>query len=60
MMERPEVIGDYVVEHVGQCTCGMGEQGTYYGHEQYCGYEPVMTVAEWNTTHPDSECVVPS
>ncbi len=39
--------GDWICEDIKQCTCGMGDNGAYYGHEQYCGIEPVMTVAEW-------------
>lgn len=42
------VLGDYVCEEIKACNCGMGEMAAYYGHEQYCGIEPVMTVAEWN------------
>lgn len=41
------VLGDHVCEDTKQCNCGMGHMGTYYGHEPYCGIEPVMTVTEW-------------
>jgi hypothetical protein len=41
------ILGDYVCESVDVCTCGMLAMGTYYGHEPYCGVEPVMPVSEW-------------
>lgn len=43
-----KVLGDNIVEQSEQCNCGMGSQGTYYGHESYCGLDYVMTVAEFN------------
>ena len=45
MAELPEetkfvVIGDYLCEDVGGCTCGS--YSSLYQHEQYCGIEPVV------------------
>lgn len=35
------VIGTWLVEDVGSCTC----DGGVYGHEQYCGLEPIVDLA---------------
>lgn len=41
------VIGSVVCEYIYVCTCGMGDTGTYYGHEPYCGIEPICGLADW-------------
>lgn len=49
------VLGEWVVQNVNACTCGMGDVGTYYGHEQYCGIEPVCRVTEWQGELPNAD-----
>lgn len=36
-----EIVGDYLVEVVGGCTCGSGG---LYPHEPYCGVEPIGAI----------------
>lgn len=38
------VVGDWLVESTGGCTCGAGEG--IYGHEPGCGQEPIARVSE--------------
>lgn len=41
------IVGTWLVEELGTCTCGGG----VYGHEQYCGLEPIVDLATlkgWN------------
>ena len=48
MAELPElpdetkfvVVGDYLCEDLGGCTCGHN----LYAHEQYCGIEPIVAM----------------
>ena len=47
MDEQPKetkfvIIGDYLCEDVGRCTCGS--YSGLYEHEQYCGIEPVVAM----------------
>jgi len=49
MDEQPEVtkfvvVGDYLCEDVGGCTCGS--YSSLYPHEPYCGIEPVVSMDE--------------
>ena len=46
MVEQPEetkfvVVGGYLCEDFGGCTCGYG---LYGAHEQYCGIEPIVAM----------------
>ena len=49
MDKQPEetkfvVVGDYLCEDVGECTCGS--YSAVYAHEPYCGSEPVVSMDE--------------
>jgi hypothetical protein len=40
---RFEFNGNYVVKAIGACNCSAGASASLYGHEPYCGYEPVLS-----------------
>jgi hypothetical protein len=35
------IMGTWLVENLGTCTCGGGD----YGHERHCGLEPIVDLA---------------
>ena len=42
MSDKYVLVGDWLAEYVGRCTCGVGATG--YQHEPMCGLEPIDTV----------------
>jgi hypothetical protein len=47
-----EIMGDVVVKHAGKCTCGVGNNGSWEPHEQYCGIDYVASLTELGLTDP--------
>lgn len=42
------VIGDTLVIESGECNCAGGFET--YGHEPYCGIDPIAFEGEWSPT----------
>lgn len=40
------IVNDWLVESVGEHTCGTGPEGHYGAHEPGCGYVPLVNLAE--------------